>query len=244
MSLLRERLAGVSIRSRHRCREKPTEATRRSRSWKFQSAPGIDAGRNSEHVPGSSTDAVSIRSRHRCREKRVATPHTPRKNKFQSAPGIDAGRNRAATYLGAVWGVSIRSRHRCREKPEAIPLCARCHRFQSAPGIDAGRNHVRWILGQLYLVSIRSRHRCREKPNLSKSLRIQGVAPLPARSLRLPTGNARKRSVGLRRNLILSSASNCRERWGFQPVSLGSRKCSHQTQTMSGPSKSTGHLTP
>ena len=85
--------SAVSIRSRHRCREKLGSAGGCRGCFGFQSAPGIDAGRNLLVGASTASCPVSIRSRHRCREKRIELAPPARVWVFQSAPGIDAGRN-------------------------------------------------------------------------------------------------------------------------------------------------------
>ena len=154
----------VSIRSRHRWREKRTFSGNISATTTFQSAPAIDGGRN---FSVNTHDGVSV---------------------FQSAPAIDGGRNnspapiaasspcfnplppsmagetRCVEHPGSRIAVSIRSRHRWREKrlgdqsPNGLKL------FQSAPAIDGGRNLSGLPSGWTTSVSIRSRHRWREKP--------------------------------------------------------------------------------
>ena len=240
----------VSIRSRRRGREKRRPAPSVRDQWRFNplpaSRPGersvrpqrrhrasfnpLPASRPGETVDGLPTTAVAMRFNplpaSRPGETSVQVRRAAARTElFQSAPGIDAGRNSSPAMDHADRRVSIRSRHRCREKHGGYRRPT-AKEFQSAPGIEAGRN--------------RSARRSRQdrgfnplpasrpgETNLSKPLRNQVVAPPFARSLRIPTGNARKISASLRRTLMLSSSSHCREHSGFEPVSLGSRKSRH-----------------
>ena len=122
----------------------PGETCRQPAHWGipdvFQSAPGIDAGRNGEHIQSTLLMNVSIRSRHRCREKRSAR-----------------------RTLDASYDVSIRSRHRCREKRCSADRHRSIRCFNPLPASMPGETIVGGTATACSEVSIRSRHRCREK---------------------------------------------------------------------------------
>ena len=134
----------VSIRSRHRCREKlPRVCWARSTSACFNPLPASMPGETLRHPPIQRRCRVSIRSRHRCREKHVGESHTGRLAEFQSAPGIDAGRNpsrrspRTPTTRFNPLPALMPGETRAADAGDRL-----ARRFQSAPGIDAGRNRL------------------------------------------------------------------------------------------------------
>ncbi len=111
-------LSSVSIRSRRSGREKGCCRNCPVRHSRFQSAPGVRAGRKErKDVLHGSTQ------------------------QFQSAPGVRAGRKSVhhEVVVGGVYGVSIRSRRSGREKGRTCASCDRPSLFQSAPGVRAGR---------------------------------------------------------------------------------------------------------
>ena len=153
----------VSIRSRHRWREKrfarggvlrhnsfnplpPSMAGETQPAWTsggstwFQSAPAIDGGRNCRCrvvelvIIGFNPLPPSMAGETAYEHRCVVF------TVFQSAPAIDGGRNPLASLIIEFQSVSIRSRHRWREKPYPLELIYAKQR-----------------------VSIRSRHRWREK---------------------------------------------------------------------------------
>ena len=158
----------VSIRSRHRWREKrpgegeahedgcfnplppsmagETTALRRKLGlMKFQSAPAIDGGRNQrdrrQQHGNLSFNPLPPSMAGETRHHIMS----PSDTSFQSAPAIDGGRNEPADLQ--VWGgpiVSIRSRHRWREKQSTPARIGVRNQFQSAPAIDGGRNTFSW----------------------------------------------------------------------------------------------------
>src|ERR1017187_4110286 len=106
----------VSIRSRHRWREKRRCASSVLPTQCFNPLPPSMAGETDAVVDSTKGQYVSIRSRHRWREKRVVVDECDGDGSFNPLPPSMAG--------------------------EALP--GQCGRppglFQSAPAIDGGRN--------------------------------------------------------------------------------------------------------
>ena len=157
----------VSIHARHFCRAIRASQSQRPTSHRFQSTPGISAGRY---------------GRRRRRPRRGTG--------FQSTPGISAGR-----YVGSRWSdpesgaVSIHARHFCRAIPpdlieivvqqnvsiHARHFCRAIHLnpngerkhvdcFNPRPAFLPGDTRLGRITGVHNHVSIHARHFCRAIP--------------------------------------------------------------------------------
>ena len=162
----------VSIHARHCCRANRAVVWASATVLRFQSTPGIAAGRITlpdarlmaavlfQSTPGiaagrivqavmqrPATRAVSIHARHCCRANRSVIFSSNTKNKFQSTPGIAAGRipHRRHGFL-----------------PFRL--------FQSTPGIAAGRILLLAFDGPAMLVSIHARHCCRANHALFRTI--------------------------------------------------------------------------
>ena len=138
--------AAVSIRSRHRWREKRSGDSVLLRRLCFNPLPPSMAGETLDRVPSPLDHRVSIRSRHRWREKHIEWI--------------------AVYFIGVV---SIRSRHRWREKPRRLPLERGLSCFNPLPPSMAGETPAPAVQNLVVSVSIRSRHRWREKPSTDPS---------------------------------------------------------------------------
>ena len=114
-----DQAAHVSIRARHQCRAIPCLCLVAAQQHRFQSAPGINAGRSGEPQAGL-LGLVSF---------------NPRPASMPGDPELEPD-------MAHAYGVSIRARHQCRAIPGIQSAWADAGQFQSAPGINAGRSRA------------------------------------------------------------------------------------------------------
>src|ERR1035437_2309064 len=110
---------------------------------RFQSAPGIDAGRSKESAAIAKSLKVSIRSRHRCREKQRTSTPSLISAEFQSAPGIDAGRSRpqqTPSESSRCTAICAKAALTSRQRQETI--CGLAEKSNLIKLIQIGRAHV------------------------------------------------------------------------------------------------------